>query len=80
FLCKSPEQLALPLTIYSIFRAVQWESFFWGLGTAIGELPPYFVARAAALSGNRNEELAAIEDLLMKKPDSVSYKERILLM
>ncbi|KAF9948285.1 Vacuolar membrane protease [Mortierella alpina] len=80
FLCKSPEELAVPLTIYSIFCAVQWESFFWGLGTAIGELPPYFVARAAALSGNRNEELAAIEDLLMKKPDSVSYKERILLM
>ncbi|KAF9944117.1 Vacuolar membrane protease, partial [Mortierella alpina] len=72
FLCKSPEELAVPLTIYSIFGAVQWESFFWGLGTAIGELPPYFVARAAALSGNRNEELAAIEDLLMKKPDSVS--------
>ncbi|KAF9980166.1 Vacuolar membrane protease [Mortierella antarctica] len=80
FLCKSPEELAIPLTIYSIFCAVQWESFFWGLGTAIGELPPYFVARAAALSGNRNEELAAIEDLLKKKPDSVSYKERILLM
>lgn len=35
---------------------------------------------AAALSGNRNEELAAIEDLIKKKPDSVSYKERILLM
>lgn len=34
----------------------------------------------AALSGNRNEELASIEDLLKKKPDSVSYKERILLM
>ncbi|KAF9581179.1 Vacuolar membrane protease, partial [Lunasporangiospora selenospora] len=54
--------------------------FFWGFGTALGELPPYFVARAAALSGNRNEELAAIEDLINKKPDSVSYKERILLM
>ncbi|KAG9063407.1 Vacuolar membrane protease [Linnemannia hyalina] len=29
---------------------------------------------------HRNEELASIEDLLKKKPDSVSYKERILLM
>ncbi|KAG0224276.1 hypothetical protein B0O80DRAFT_434784 [Mortierella sp. GBAus27b] len=80
FVCKSPDSEALTLTLYAIFRAVQWESFFWGFGTAIGELPPYFVARAAALSGNRNEELAAIEDLLKKKPDSVSYKERILLM
>ncbi|KAI8600928.1 hypothetical protein EDD21DRAFT_305870, partial [Dissophora ornata] len=80
YVCKSPESVTLPLTLYAIFRAVQWESFFWGFGTAIGELPPYFVARAAALSGNRNEELAAIEDLLKKKPDSVSYKERILIM
>ncbi|KAF9104222.1 Vacuolar membrane protease [Mortierella sp. AM989] len=80
FVCKSSEAAVLPLTIYAILCAVQWESFFWGFGTAIGELPPYFVARAAALSGNRNEELAAIEDLLKKKPDSVSYKERILLM
>ncbi|KAF9091172.1 Vacuolar membrane protease [Mortierella sp. AM989] len=80
FVCKSPETVMVPLRIYTIFQAVQWESFFWGFGTAIGELPPYFVARAAALSGNRNEELAAIEDLLKKKPDSVSYKERILLM
>lgn len=39
-----------------------------------------FVLFTAALSGNRNEELASIEDLLKKKPDSVSYKERILLM
>ncbi|KAI1296270.1 Vacuolar membrane protease [Mortierella claussenii] len=76
YTCKSPEALRVPLGIYTIFQAVQLESFFWGLGTALGELPPYFVARA----GNRNEELAAIEDLLKKKPDAVSYKERILLM
>ncbi|KAF9087886.1 Vacuolar membrane protease [Mortierella sp. AD031] len=79
FICQAPEEV-VPLTLTLIFRAVALESFFWGMGTAFGELPPYFVARAAALSGNRNEELASIEDLLKKKPDSVSYKERILLM
>ncbi|KAF9901810.1 Vacuolar membrane protease [Linnemannia zychae] len=79
FVCQAPEEV-VPLTMTLIFRAVALESFFWGMGTAFGELPPYFVARAAALSGNRNEELASIEDLLKKKPDSVSYKERILLM
>ncbi|KAF9094936.1 Vacuolar membrane protease [Mortierella sp. GBA35] len=79
FICQAPEEI-VPLTLTLIFRAVALESFFWGMGTAFGELPPYFVARAAALSGNRNEELASIEDLLKKKPDSVSYKERILLM
>ena len=25
--------------------AVQLESFLWGFGTALGELPPYFVAK-----------------------------------
>ncbi|KAK3812404.1 MAG: hypothetical protein JOS17DRAFT_690712, partial [Linnemannia elongata] len=79
FVCQAPDE-PVPLTLTLIFGAVALESFFWGMGTAFGELPPYFVARAAALSGNRNEELASIEDLLKKKPDSVSYKERILLM
>lgn len=27
------------------------EAMFWGAGTAVGELPPYFMARAARLSG-----------------------------
>ena len=30
---------------------VRVEAFCWGAGTAIGELPPYFMARAARLSG-----------------------------
>jgi hypothetical protein len=31
----------------SIVIKVAWPCFLWGLGTALGELPPYFVARAA---------------------------------
>jgi len=34
-----------------IYKAVALEAFLWGLGTAIGELPPYFVARAASKAG-----------------------------
>jgi len=34
-----------------IVAAVLLEAFLWGLGTAIGELPPYFVSRAARLAG-----------------------------
>ena len=30
----------------SILLMVQAEAMLWGLGTAIGELPPYFIARA----------------------------------
>ena len=29
----------------------------WGAGTALGELPPYFVARAHRLAGEEEEEL-----------------------
>jgi len=38
------------------------EAFLWGLGTAIGELPPYYVARAASLAGRKHEELAEMLD------------------
>ena len=44
-----------------IFQGVFLEAFLWGLGTALGELPPYFVARAASMAGNTTEEL---EELL----------------
>lgn len=30
---------------------VRLEAMCWGAGTALGELPPYFMARAARLSG-----------------------------
>lgn len=36
--------------------------FLWGFGTAVGELPPYFVARAAARSGHRVSEIQEVED------------------
>lgn len=42
--------LATTVTIWNLYKKVRWESFFWGAGTAIGELPPYFVARAGKTS------------------------------
>ena len=36
---------------------VRLEAFMWGAGTALGELPPYFVARAHRLAGEEEEEL-----------------------
>ncbi|KAJ1512714.1 Vacuolar membrane protease [Coelomomyces lativittatus] len=35
------------ITLLQVANLVKWESFLWGLGTALGELPPYFVAKAA---------------------------------
>lgn len=34
----------VPLT--SILNQVQLEAILWGIGTALGELPPYFISRA----------------------------------
>lgn len=36
----------------AIAAKVAWPAFLWGVGTAVGELPPYFVARAAARVGS----------------------------
>lgn len=44
----------------SILPQVQLEAILWGVGTAIGELPPYFISRAASLSGSTVD---AIEEL-----------------
>jgi len=38
-----------------------------GAGTAIGELPPYFMARAARLSGNIDEEEQELEELMAEQ-------------
>uniref|UniRef100_A0A804II76 Vacuole membrane protein KMS1 n=1 Tax=Musa acuminata subsp. malaccensis TaxID=214687 RepID=A0A804II76_MUSAM len=51
----------------SILPQVQLEAILWGLGTALGELPPYFIARAARLSGNK---AGAVEEL-----DAASSKQ-----
>ncbi|KAK7253167.1 hypothetical protein RIF29_37655 [Crotalaria pallida] len=51
-------QSGVPLS--RILPQVQVEAVLWGLGTAIGELPPYFISRAARLSGH---EVDAMEEL-----------------
>jgi hypothetical protein len=46
--------------LWTVYQAVCLEAFLFGLGTAIGELPPYFVAKAASIAGQTNEELNQI--------------------
>lgn len=41
---------------------VRLEAFLWGAGTALGELPPYFMAKAARLSGTLYDEEDVFED------------------
>ncbi|XP_076801203.1 vacuole membrane protein 1-like isoform X2 [Clavelina lepadiformis] len=46
-----PDEVEDTMSIWTIISKVRLEAFMWGAGTAIGELPPYFMARAATLSG-----------------------------
>ena len=44
-------------SILENYSEVWWWSLSWGIGTAIGELPPYWAARAARLQNKRSAEL-----------------------
>lgn len=59
-------------SLWSIMSKVRLESFLWGAGTALGELPPYFMARAARLSGHDPDEAEDFEEFekLQKKQES----------
>lgn len=49
---------------------VRYEAFLWGAGTALGELPPYFMAKAARLSGydpEDDDDMKEFEDLKKKR-------------
>jgi hypothetical protein len=63
----------------SIFLNVQLEAFMWGLGTAIGELPPYFMAKAAAEAGKTNEEIEELRQLEESKPQGFMQKAKSFL-
>ncbi|MBA0616337.1 hypothetical protein Godav_016393 [Gossypium davidsonii] len=69
WLDKSCEEFGPPLfssthgsrvPLSSILQQVQLEAILWGIGTALGELPPYFISRAASESGR---EFDAMEEL-----------------
>lgn len=75
------------ITIWDILAKVRVEAFCWGAGTAIGELPPYFMARAARLSGSEpgeeEEDFLALQEKL-KHPETMTWwewmKHRIQLL
>ena len=70
---------AAKVTVWAILSKVRVEAFCWGAGTAIGELPPYFMARAARLSGSEpseeEEEFLELQEKL-KNPDQMTRFER----
>ena len=54
--CPDEGSLTYPMTFWMVLSKVRLEAFMWGVGTAIGELPPYFMARAARLSGKEEDD------------------------
>lgn len=55
---------------------VRLEAFLWGAGTALGELPPYFMAKAARLSGTMYDD----EDVFDDKEKSSSSGDESSIM
>ncbi|KAJ2551548.1 hypothetical protein EV175_003650 [Coemansia sp. RSA 1933] len=60
-------------------RKVILESLCWGAGTAIGELPPYFIARAASAAGKGSSEYQRLKRKAASG-GSLSFKDRALLI
>jgi membrane protein YqaA with SNARE-associated domain len=63
------------VTVWDIVQTVQLESFLWGLGTALGELPPYFIAFAARVANSKSEELQEID----QSESGVVQKARVIM-
>ncbi|XP_055619840.1 vacuole membrane protein 1-like isoform X2 [Toxorhynchites rutilus septentrionalis] len=68
-LCPDEMKSIISPSMWSIMSKVRLEAFLWGVGTALGELPPYFMARASRLSGteDREQEFREIEELQKRK-------------
>ncbi|XP_035215888.1 vacuole membrane protein 1-like isoform X2 [Stegodyphus dumicola] len=83
-ICPEGDNSNTVITILKIMSKVRLEAFMWGMGTALGELPPYFMAKAARLSGQEHddEELKEFEELLQvkkNKPEEQSFCDRAKL-
>ncbi|XP_012525408.1 vacuole membrane protein 1 isoform X1 [Monomorium pharaonis] len=90
-----PDQIICPtkidpmwtVGILNIMKKVRVEAMLWGAGTALGELPPYFMARAARISGksgtNENcdqEDLKELEALeALENGENISFVMRMKL-
>ncbi|KAK5918434.1 hypothetical protein CgunFtcFv8_003200 [Champsocephalus gunnari] len=66
------------ISLLTILSKVRLEACMWGAGTAIGELPPYFMARAARLSGADpdDEDYQKIEEILDQTQPAQDFASR----
>jgi hypothetical protein len=61
--CPDAGVPVVPVTLLGILAKVWIPAFLWGLGTAIGELPPYFIARQTARSGEKLKEIEELKEV-----------------
>uniref|UniRef100_A0A8C4DRV4 Vacuole membrane protein 1 n=1 Tax=Dicentrarchus labrax TaxID=13489 RepID=A0A8C4DRV4_DICLA len=78
-----PDQIVCPqqegsISLWTIISKVRLEACMWGAGTAIGELPPYFMARAARLSGADpdDEDYQRFEEMLDQTQSAQDFATR----
>ncbi|KAF1378901.1 hypothetical protein PFLUV_G00195310 [Perca fluviatilis] len=66
------------ISLWTIISKVRLEACMWGAGTAIGELPPYFMARAARLSGADpdDENYQKFEEILDQTQSAQDFATR----
>ncbi|XP_031712766.1 vacuole membrane protein 1-like isoform X2 [Anarrhichthys ocellatus] len=66
------------ISLWTIISKVRLEACMWGAGTAIGELPPYFMARAARLSGAEpdDEDYQRFEEILDQTQSAQDFATR----
>ncbi|KAM9728293.1 vacuole membrane protein 1-like isoform 1-T1 [Menidia menidia] len=69
------------ISLWTIVSKVRLEACMWGAGTAIGELPPYFMARAARLSGSEpdDEDYQKFEEMLDQTESAQDFASRAKL-
>jgi hypothetical protein len=77
FVCKSAGSFDGKISIWAIANKVKWDCLFWGIGTAFGELPPYFVARASLEAGKEDDEFSSIERIMAKDLSERSFNEKV---
>ncbi len=71
----SESAISIPLIYYNVF----FEAFLWGLGTAIGELPPYLVAKLGTTVGTNMCVLASIAGKREAELDELERSEQTTL-
>lgn len=70
---------SVPVSFWAIVGKVSGACFLWGAGTALGELPPYFVSRSARLTGQVLEELREVDDAEHQASPSVVERLKIFV-